>query len=66
MVPGLLLFDALNQLIRNIGVFNPHNAFLGTAETQKVDAPIPYNFLIHDCEFLMDIRFKNNTYTIAF
>ena len=42
--------------------FNVHDAFLGTAIAQKIDAAIPDNFLIHDCEFyyrVFGILFSN-------
>ena len=56
----LCSIDASNQLIRDIGAFNPHDAFLSVAITQKIDAAIPHDFLIHDGELLVNIGSKNN------
>ena len=58
---GLPAFNAFNQLICDIGTFNTHDAFLSAAVTQKIYASIPYDFLIHDGKFLMNIGFKDNT-----
>ena len=63
---SLWAFDTFNQLIRDIRTFNAHDAFLSSAVTQEIDAAIPHSFLIHDCEFLMNIGFKNNTYIVVF
>ena len=48
----LLAFYASNQLIRDIRAFNAHDAFLGAAVTQKIDAAIPDSFLIPGIMFL--------------
>ena len=63
---NLWVFYTFDQLIRDIGAFDAHDAFLSGAVTQKIDAAIPHDFLIRNCEFLMDIGFKNNTDTIVF
>ena len=61
----LLAFYASNQLIRDIRAFNAHDAFLGAAVTQKIDAAIPDSFLIHDSEFLVNFWSENNAYTVS-
>jgi len=45
--------------------FNAHDAFLGTAVAQKIDAAIPDSFLIHDSEFLVNVGPEDNTYTVV-
>ena len=54
-------FIALHQFVRNIGTFYAHDAFLRTSIAQQIDAAVPRDLLIHDCKFLVDIGFENNT-----
>jgi hypothetical protein len=61
----LLAFYTFDQLIRDIRAFNAHDAFLGTAVAQKIDAAVPNSFLIHDSEFLVNVGSENNTYTVV-
>jgi len=62
---GGTAFYTFNQLIRDIRAFNAHDAFLGTAVAQKIDAAIPDSFLINDSEFLVNVGSENNTYTVV-
>jgi len=43
---GLTARQVFYQLIRDIGTFNTHDAFLSAAVTQKVDAAVSDNSLI--------------------
>ena len=61
----LLAFQNSNQFIRDIRAFDAHDAFLGTAVAQKIDAAIPDSFLIYDSEFLVNVASENNTYTVV-
>ena len=53
--------DGSQQLIGDIRVFKPHDALFRMAEAQKVDAPVPDNFLIEHRKFLMDVRFEHHS-----
>ncbi len=53
----------LNQLTCDGGAFKSHDTLLCAAETQQVDAAVPYNFLICHCKFLMDVWTKYHPYT---
>ncbi len=47
----IYLFKAFQQLAGDVGAFQTHHGFFGSAITKQIDATIPDNTLIDDCEF---------------
>ena len=49
------LFHTFQKFTRDIRTFESHDAFFGAAETEQIDTPIPYDLLIDEREFLVDV-----------
>jgi hypothetical protein len=54
------------QFLGDIWAFQPHEAFLGTAVAEKIDAAVPHDFLIDDGKLLMDVGFKQKAHASVF
>ena len=50
----------IQQRTGNVRAFQTHNAFLGCAEAEKVDAAVPYGFGVDHGEFLMESAFESD------
>ena len=52
----------IQQRTGNVRAFQTHNAFLGCAEAEKVDATVPYGFGVDHGDFLVKAAFELDCY----